>query len=150
MQTISIGDTFGRIQTDEHGRFELRYLEPGTYAVSIEGKGVLKDERFPVEVKEAEVTGGQDFRAEVGETLTCDVERIGAAHVVILVLHDEEGNRVGDKTSRGGAAVFDGLKPGRYTLDVDFVGAPGAEPADIHLPVEVKAGGRNRVRVTPD
>jgi hypothetical protein len=128
-------------------------MEPFTGPTVAAGAQPARSE--PLRVAPGETREGVDLELVPGGRLTAVLERAdGSAASMMLVTArwDDESAGVEPKTSFTGAegrAAFDGLRPGRWRLECQALGRPGADGAEIPPTlVEVVAGDNPEARVT--
>lgn len=128
MNTISItGGGAEKVETDENGRYEIRFVKDGNYRVVASGGGYSRGEKAPVDVSEGRTTKGQDLELERGYTLSGTIVNAATGKPVAFCpynhtrMDEEEEETIISSTVSGGDGTFtvNDLKPGTYLLQVD-------------------------------
>lgn len=109
------------VRTDADGRFEVRYLDAGTYTVRAEGGGFLEGETGPLDVVDGETL--DDVRLELerggvlrGTVLAADTgARLDDAPVRLV---SADGGYRDMTQTNAGDFTFEGLSAGEYTVEV--------------------------------
>jgi len=121
------GGPASQIRTDAEGRFELRWMEAGTYRLEASGGGYTRGELQPIEVLDGQAR----------DDLLVEVERGAVVHGAVI--SGETGQRLDgvpvrlegadtrqmEVTEQGGRYRFEGLAPGKYTVSVLGSGMTG-------------------------
>jgi protocatechuate 3,4-dioxygenase beta subunit len=114
------GGSVSQVRSGEDGRFELLYLEPGTYRIEASGAGYIRAEIGPLDVAEGQ--NKDDLRLPVargavvhGRVLS---DQSGQQLDSVPVRIEGGGNRQMTVTDKGGTYRFEGLEPGKYTVSV--------------------------------
>ena len=157
-----MGGHYAESATDDQGRYELEYLRPGRYSVSVGGVmlgGMLGDAgsygrkvRSDLRVDEGDTLAGIDFELErpgslSGLVRTSDGSGVAEASVF---LRDENGQLLERisfvTTDASGKFDYSGISPGSYTVMArvsDQVSAPSSV-------IRVRSGERSEANVTID
>ncbi len=143
--TMRFGNQSEQVTTDKDGNFEVRFLEPGDYTVTIRGGGVIQQTKDRVRVFEGKESPNLDFDAARGSILKVKAvpptgKELQFVHVSLT--SDADPGNTEDRGEVGAAPVeFTGLKPGTYTVHVDSTGMSG------EITVDVKSGDDRTVDV---
>lgn len=129
VQTMMAGPP--EVRTDSSGRYELRHVPAGTWQVSVEGQGIIRQVAEGLELKKNSTRSGVDFAVEKGATLEVRLEgRLPAPGLgLINVTEAREGARPEFRPTTGDPVTFEGLSPGRYVITVAGVGPNSGELA---------------------
>jgi hypothetical protein len=122
------------VQSDEQGRYEIRYIKDGNYAVIASGAGYSREELSPVTVREGRESAGVDLKLmrgySVSGVLLDSATGMKVAFCPIALTALEDGKPGEDSTAlasgEDGAFAFADLRPGDYRLTVmseDYSGA---------------------------
>lgn len=124
-----------RVRTDEQGRFAIRELSPKDVALRLKiagGKWVLEDSA-------AAMPGGRALRlvAVLAGNVSCTLAKESHTGSVGLQLRrQQEGAESQHSWSKDGRFEWNGLLPGRYSLQIATVG----DDVELLRDLEVKAG----------
>ncbi len=143
-----------RAQSEKDGTFELRGLQPGTYAVSVSRAGPQRDYPEPKEEVEVEVVRGVDTRdvrielLEGGKIIgrVVDERGEGVASAMVHATGKETRSGKNSLTADDGSFTILGLIPGRYRVFASKgsdheMRAPGQSDDDVKGSyVDVDAG----------
>ena len=149
--SFSTGDPSGQtVFTDSDGRYKLRGVQPDVdLVVKASGKDVQPKESAVLHVAADETKSGVDLALEQGGAIDVTIVRadgrLGTACLVHGRFEGESASSVEPKTEftgSGGSVKLSGLKPGKWRLSVDALGAPASDdrPAVPEQEIEVNAG----------
>ncbi len=145
MTSFSFGNEDEVITTDEDGRYEARFLEPGDYQVSISGGGVEKAQKDRVRVLEGQRNDHVDFEAIRGATLIITPRHNQDEPLDFFrVSYYDEANpgEVEQQMHLGESSVLlPGLRAGRYHVTVQSGSMRGEQR------IEVSSGEEKRVEI---
>lgn len=133
-QSIKIGDDGDSVVTDSEGRYELKFLEPGDYEVSVRGAGVAPQRKDRVKVAADRQVDNVDFAVERGGTIALTVKAPPGESVDFIVVSFKSDADPGNEERRaepGTRMTIDGLKPGRYTVEVSSGKMKGSGAIDV-------------------
>lgn len=136
--TVDMGGQGSRLQTDDQGRFEARWLKPGNYTVVVSGGGFMETESELIELEEGVDVDGlviEVARGAVLHGIVSDRNSGKALEGVPVTLRAADGGPEMQMTEPGGGYRFEGLEPGAYSVTVMGSGF-GSEPsaaADVDL-----------------
>ena len=121
------------VRTDDEGRFEVRYLEPGQYSIEASGEGFVRVAPEQVEVKDGENRDDVVLRVQRGAVLTGVVRDSATGQKLDKVpVRLESAGNTNMTVTADGVYRFEGLEPGDYTVSVmgsGFMSEPLASEA---------------------
>ena len=139
---------------EEDGRYALKHLAPGEYAVLAKAKDYIYDIRQGVVVKEGETATGVDFRLKRSVSLAGFVrddtgKRIAGAHVSAFMMNFQKPSLGSDTTAQDGGFRIEGLSPGGYMITVQKSPYPtmmqlNVQAPDENLELVLESGGSIR------
>lgn len=148
------GGPASQIRTDAEGRFELKWMEPGSYRLEASGGGYANGELGPVEVLDGQAQ--DDLRIEVdrgavvhGAVVSGETgQRLDGVPVRL----EGADTRMMEVTEQGGRFRFEGLAPGRYTVSALGSGMSGfgdlGDAALASEDVELQVGEQRQLDLT--
>jgi hypothetical protein len=137
MQTLSItGGGIPPVETDDEGRYVIRYVKEGEYSVVVSGARYAEARKAPVKVEEGEECGNQNLKVLKGYAISGTlVDAVTGEAIsffplscrVAEVEEGEEGSEKGGSAEQDGSFRFTGLRPGKYVLSVNSSISIGGE-----------------------
>ncbi|MFH0946301.1 MAG: carboxypeptidase-like regulatory domain-containing protein [Planctomycetota bacterium] len=142
--TMKFGNEPDNVVTDSNGYYEVRYVSPGDYKVSISGSGIEKMEKEPVRVFEGQRSEGIDFKAMRGATLIVrpSTGSSDPIHFFQAKLTNQATGETDERMGAGNPSLrIDGLAAGSYLVEVT------ANEKSGELQVEIGSGEEKEVSI---
>ena len=150
MSTTTIGNSAGSVVSDREGRYELRYVEPGTYRIRASGAGCIPQESEDVVVEAGGIHEGADLSLSPGSSLEISVSGpvdMVAATVNLTPIEQPEDAQVKTLGLGQGRVVFEGLAGGRYRIHASGIRMMPANEGEISLDASQPAQAEQEVQI---
>ena len=142
--TMKFGNEPDSVVTDSNGYYEVRYVSPGDYVVSISGAGIEKMKRDRVRVFEGQRAEGIDFKAVSGATLIIrpDGGSSDPLHFFRAKLTNQATGETDERMEAGNPSLrIEGLAAGSYLVEIT------ANDKSGELLVEIGSGEEKEVTI---